>query len=217
MKTILCYGDSNTWGYNPHTQGRFDHRTRWPMVLKSLLNKNASFDDPAWWVVEEGLNGRTTCRDDPVEGDKNGTRHLMPILESHKPIDLVTVMLGTNDIKPRFNSSPYDIAQGVQNIVISIQKSNFGPDNTAPKVLMICPPPAVPSPTFKHVFFGDFVELSQKLAPLYKALAFECGAAFLEAGKYIKSSPADGIHLEPEEHRVLAEAVAESVKSLFSL
>jgi lysophospholipase L1-like esterase len=214
MKTILCYGDSNTWGYNPGTQGRYDHKTRWPMALKSLLNKDAPPDDPAWWVVEEGLNGRTSCREDPVEGDKNGLRQLLPILESHKPIDLVAVMLGTNDLKPRFNPTLYDIAQGAQNVIIAIQKSNCGPDNTAPKVLMICPPPTVDSPAFKHLF-GDCVELSERLPPYYKALAVECGAAFLDAGKYIKSSPADGIHLEPEDQRLLAEAVAESVKSIF--
>jgi lysophospholipase L1-like esterase len=79
---------------------------------------------------------------------------------------------------------------------------------------MICPPPAVDSPVFKHIF-GDCAGLSKKLPPLYRAMAAECGAAFLDAGKYIKSSPVDGIHLEPEDHRLLAEAVAESVKSLF--
>jgi lysophospholipase L1-like esterase len=216
MKTILCYGDSNTWGYNPVTQSRHDHRTRWPMALKNILNKDAPPDDPAWWVVEEGLNGRTSCREDPIEGDKNGLRQLPPILESHKPVDLVAVMLGTNDLKPRFNPSAFDIARGVQNVAAAVLKSDCGPDNAAPKVLMICPPPTVDSPVFKHIF-GDCVGLSKKLPPLYKAMAAECGAAFLDAGKYIKSSPVDGIHLEPEDHRLLAEAVAESVKSLFPL
>jgi lysophospholipase L1-like esterase len=184
------------------------------MVLKSILNKNAPPGDPQWWVAEEGQNGRTTCREDPVEGDKNGLRHLLPILESHKPVDIVVLMLGTNDLKPRFNSSPYDIACGVLNIAVAIQKSDFGPENTAPKVLMICPPRTADSPAFKHIF-GDCVELSGKLPPMYRAVAAECGAAFLDAGKYIKSSPADGIHLEAEDHYKLAEAVAQSIKDLF--
>ena len=213
MKTILCYGDSNTWGYNPRTQERYDHQTRWPMVLKKILNQNAPPDDPQWWVVEEGLNGRTSCREDPVEGDRNGLRQLIPILESHMPIDVVAVMLGTNDLKPRFSPTPFDIAQGVQDIVIAIQKSETGPGKTAPKVLMICPPATVESPVFKHIF-GDTIELSTKLPPLYRALAAERGAAFLEAGKYIKTSSADGVHFDPEDHRKLAEAVAEAVKSL---
>ena len=210
MKTILCYGDSNTWGYDPRTDLRYDHRTRWPMVLKDLLNKGAPVEEPAWWVVEEGLNGRTSCREDPVEGDRNGLRHLIPILESHMPVDIVAVMLGTNDLKPRFNPTPYDIARGVQQIAIAILKSDTGPDGCAPKVLMICPPATVESPVSKHLF-GNPVELSKKLPPLYRAMAHECGALFLDANKHIKSSAADGIHLDPEDHRKLAEAVAEKI------
>ena len=213
MKTILCYGDSNTWGFDPRTGERYDHKTRWPMAMNNILNKNAPPGYPEWWIVEEGQNGRTSCREDPVEGDRNGLRQLVPVLESHKPIDIVAVMLGTNDLKPRFNPTAYDIARGVQQVAKAIQKSETGPGNTAPKVLMICPPATVASPAFKHLF-GDSVKLSQKLPPLYRAMAAECGAAFLDAGKYIKSSEADGIHFDPEDHRKLAEAVAEMVKTL---
>ena len=214
MKTILCYGDSNTWGYDPRTQERYDHKTRWPMVLKTILNKDAPPEDPAWWVVEEGLNGRTSCREDPVEGDRNGLRQLVPILESHMPIDLVAVMLGTNDLKPRFSPTAYDIARGVQEVIIAIQKSGTGPGKTAPKTLMICPPATVESPVFTYIF-GNSIELSKQLPPEYRALAAECGAAYLEAGRYIKTSSADGIHFDPEDHRKLAEAAAEAVKGLF--
>lgn len=215
MKTVLCYGDSNTWGANPRTAGRYDHKTRWPMVLKSILNRDAPPDDPEWWVVEEGMNGRTSCREDPVEGDRNGLRQLIPILESHKPIDLVVIMLGTNDLKPRFCPLPFDIALGVQRVAAAARKSETGPNDTAPKVLIICPPATVESPVFKHIFGNDAAALSQKLPPLYRSVAGECGAAFLEAGKYIQSSAADGIHLDPEAHRKLAEAVAATVTKLF--
>jgi lysophospholipase L1-like esterase len=213
VKTILCYGDSNTWGYNPRTAKRYDHKTRWPMVLNEILNKNALPENPAWWVIEEGLNARTSCREDPVEGDRNGLRQLVPILESHRPLDVVAVMLGTNDLKYRFNPIAYDIARGVQQVAKAILKSETGPDDTAPKVLMICPPATVESPVFKHLF-GNSIELSKQLPPLYRALAHECGADFLDAGKIVKSSPADGIHLDPEEHRKLAEAVADWVKGI---
>jgi lysophospholipase L1-like esterase len=213
MKTILCYGDSNTWGYNPRTGDRYDHQTRWPMALNSILNENAPDGGPEWWVVEEGQNGRTSCREDPVEGDRNGLRQLLPILESHKPLDAVAVMLGTNDLKLRFNPTAYDIARGVQRVVQAIQDSQTGPDNSAPRVLMICPPATVESPVYMQLF-GNSIELSKKLPPQYLALAHECGADFLEAGKWIKSSPVDGIHLDPEEHRKLAEAVANWVRSI---
>jgi lysophospholipase L1-like esterase len=212
MKTILCYGDSNTWGFNPRTQGRYDHKTRWPMKLASILNEGAPPDDPLWWVVEEGQNGRTSCREDPVEGDRNGLRQLLPILESHKPLDVVAVMLGTNDLKPRFSPSPFDIARGVQRVVNAIQDSKTGPGNGSPRILMICPPPTAESPVFKHVFGDSSVAMSKKLPPLYRVMAAESKVHFLDAGKHIKSSEADGIHLDPEAHFQLAEAVAGLVK-----
>ena len=207
MKTILCYGDSNTWGFNPHDGSRYDHKTRWPRALERLLNAGAPPDDPLFWVVEEGLNGRTSCREDPVEGDRNGLRQVMAVLESHKPLDMVVVMLGTNDLKPRYSPMPYDIAYGVQRVVRAILDSRAGPQETSPWTLMVCPPATVDSPGFKHLF-GDSVALSKKLAPLYRQLAKEIGVAFLDAGTVVTSSAVDGIHFEPAEHLKLAHALA---------
>jgi len=106
MKTVLCYGDSNTWGYDPTSKERFAPETRWTGVLAESLGV-------AFRVIEEGLNGRTTVWDDPIEGHKNGQTYLVPCLASHKPIDLVVLMLGTNDLKMRFSVPADDIARGV--------------------------------------------------------------------------------------------------------
>ena len=213
MKTILCYGDSNTWGYAPKTGDRYDHKTRWPMAMARILNRDAPPDDPAWWVVEEGLSGRTSCREDPVEGDRNGLRQLLPILESHKPIDVIAVMLGTNDLKPRFSPTPFDIAAGAQRVVIAAQESKTGPGGAAPKVIMICPPPTVESATFRHIF-EDCAGLSKKFLPFYRQLAQECGALFLDAGSHVKTSGEDGIHFDPEGQLALAKAMADIVGKL---
>jgi lysophospholipase L1-like esterase len=180
------------------------------MVLWRLLNQGADWEDPLYWVVEEGLCGRTSCREDPVEGDRNGLRQLIPILESHKPLDFVAVLLGTNDLKPRFNPTPYDIGAGVQQVVTAIQNSRTGPNDTSPKILMICPPPTVNSDSFTYIF-GDSVELSKKLAPQFKVLARESGVLFLDAGTIITTGN-DGIHIAQKEHRILAEAVAKIIK-----
>jgi lysophospholipase L1-like esterase len=181
------------------------------MVLKGLLNQGCPEDEPEFWVVEEGQNGRTTCREDPVEGDRNGLRQVLPILESHKPLDMVVLMLGTNDLKPRFNPLPYDIAWGAQRLVRAIQDSRTGPNEQSPQVLMICPPPTRDVPGFTHIF-GNTQELSKKLAPWYREFALERGAAFLDADTVISASRADGIHLDPEAHLRLAEAVARIVR-----
>src|SRR5210317_1873174 len=106
MQTILCYGDSNTWGYNPSSQQRFSPEERWTGVLQKELGMG-------YRIIEEGLNGRTTVWDDPIEGFKNGMSYLIPCIESHKPINLITIMLGTNDLKIHFSVSAHDIAESV--------------------------------------------------------------------------------------------------------
>ncbi|MDR2049140.1 MAG: SGNH/GDSL hydrolase family protein [Treponema sp.] len=231
MKTILCYGDSNTYGYRPRDKKRHDHTVRWPMVMAAILNGLADRQDakpllhpeagsafaPAsdpYWVVEEGLNGRTTCHEDPIEGDRNGLRQLIPILRSHRPLDLVIFMLGTNDLKHRFNPSLYEISRGAQLVAKAILNSETGPKDGPPKVLMVCPPPLVPSPAFARIFAANAVELSQELAAHYRVCAEECGAAFFDAGTVVNTSPVDGLHWEEEGHRAFAEALAKEAREL---
>ncbi len=111
MKTILCYGDSNTWGYDPVSEDRYPLAQRWVSVLARELG-------PEYQVIAEGLNGRTTVWPDPVEGEyKSGKSYLLPCLESHHPIDLVVLMLGTNDLKHRFGLSAWDIARAAGTLV----------------------------------------------------------------------------------------------------
>ena len=136
----------------PIPAGRYDHKTRWPRALERILNGEGEAE---WRVVEEGLNGRTSSFDDPVDLDRNGLRHIVPILKSHKPLDIVIVMLGANDLKRRFNPSPYDVSQGVLNVVKAVLYSETGPENGPPKTLVICPPPLLDSPAFGDVFRGS--------------------------------------------------------------
>lgn len=206
MKTILCYGDSNTWGYNPSDAGRYPREVRWTGVLAKELGAG-------YQVIEEGLNGRTTVWDDPIEGYKNGHDYLIPCLETHKPIDLVVLMLGTNDLKMRFSVSAYDIANSAGVLVDVIQKSAAGPDGGAPQVLLMAPPPVAQLTDFAEMFEGA-VAKSKKLAEHYRRVADERSCAFLDAGTVIVSSDVDGIHFDPPEHAKLGRAVAQRVKEL---
>lgn len=207
MKTIVCYGDSNTWGADPVVQGnRFDRVVRWPGVLRAALGED-------FLVTEEGLNGRTTVWDDPIEGYKNGKEYLIPCLETHKPLDLVIVMLGTNDLKVRFSVPAYDIANSAGVLIDIIQRSRTGLNESAPQVLLIAPPPIFEVGDFADMFEGSRAK-SLKFAEQYQRVADEFGCAFLNAGSVIESSPADGIHFEPSEHRKLGEAVAVQVKAI---
>jgi len=206
MKRILCYGDSNTWGYDPVTMDRFDRDTRWTRVLgKSLGN---GYD-----VIEEGLNGRTTVWDDPIEGYKSGKDYLIPCLESHKPLDLAVILLGTNDLKARFSLSAYDVAEGARVLVGIVQGSLAGIAGRSPQVLLLAPPPITTLSEYSEMFIGA-EEKSKKFPRYFAQVAQEMGCAFLDTGTIIVSSPLDGIHFEASEHRKLGEAVALKVEEL---
>ena len=213
VKSILCFGDSNTWG--AATVSRPDERyapnERWPGVLAARVGAD-------WCVVAEGLNGRTAVRPDPIEGLwLDGSAYLLPCLKSHKPLYAVIVMLGTNDLKARFGAPARDIALGIGVLLAIIRKSETGPNGGAPKVLVVCPPPILASfgerPEFSEMFAGGY-EKSLRLAPAYEAVAREHGAAFLDAGKVIRSSAFDGIHLDPDAQFALGNAVADKISQL---
>ena len=206
MKTIVCYGDSNTWGHDPATQDRFPIEQRWTGVLAQELGA-------AYRVVEEGLGGRTTIWDDPIEEWRNGKTYLLPCLWSHKPIDLVTIMLGTNDLKERFSVSAYDIAAGAGVIVDLTLRSGAGPSGGAPQVLLMAPP-VVARLTDYAEMFEDAQAKSMKFAEHYARVARRYGCHFLDTSEVIVSSDLDGIHLEADQHRKLGQTVAARVREI---
>jgi lysophospholipase L1-like esterase len=210
MKTVLCYGDSNTWGYNPLSQDRYPLEARWVSELARELG-------PDYLVIPEGLNGRTTVWPDPVEGEyKSGKTYLIPCLESHSPVDLVVLMLGTNDLKHRFGLSASDIAYGAATLVDMIQRCDFGPDGTAPEVLLVAPPPTFVDRTIFQDMFAGADEKSRSLGASYSLMAEEYGCAFLDAGEVVETSRRDGIHLDPDALPVLGSAVAAAVREVFN-
>jgi lysophospholipase L1-like esterase len=199
-KRVLCYGDSNTWGYIPVEAKRYDWEKRWPGVLQELLGTG-------YRIIEEGLNGRTTVLDDPFQAGRNGHGYLLPCLESHKPLDLVVIMLGTNDMKHRYGLSPAEITRGMKVLVDSVQRSEAGRGATAPQLLILSPPGVGKFTDFTDMFAGA-EEKSGKLGALYRELAAESGCAFINIGAEVKAGDRDGIHLEAEQHKNIAKMVA---------
>ena len=206
MYKVLCYGDSNTWGCKPGTQNRYTRRRRWPGVLERELGRDCD-------VVEEGLSGRTTVWDDPIEGYKSGKNYLTPCLETHKPIDMVVIMLGTNDLKARFSVTPYDVAEGAGRLVNIVRKSETGRREESPGVLLVAPPPIAELTEYEALFRGAR-EKSKKLSEQFERVSRELTCNLLDAGKYIKSSDKDGIHLEAEEQEKLGRIVANKIKEM---
>jgi len=203
MKTIVCFGDSNTWGFNAVDGSRHPYPDRWTSVLQARLGDE-------FRVIPEGYNGRTTVFDDPVEGKiRNGKRYLPMVLGSHKPVDLVILMLGTNDLKKRFNQLPFDIAKGMQKLVEIAADPQFGPQQL-PKVLIISPAQVLEVEGNREMFL-DAARKSQQLASYYLQVAGEMGCYSLDAARHIESDPLDGIHLTAASQRTLGEAIYQKI------
>ena len=212
MKTILCYGDSLTWGYDAVGPSRHAYEDRWPSVLQGRLGSSAR-------VIAEGLCGRTTAFDDWVAGaDRNGARILPTLLATHSPLDLVIVMLGTNDMKSFVCGRAIGAKQGMERIVQIIRGQPYSFNYKAPSILLVAPPPlcATENSDFAEIFEGGMAE-SQKLAPLYAVLAQQTGCAFFDAGTVARTTPLDGIHLDAENTRAIGAGLEPAVRQALGL
>lgn len=210
MKRILCFGDSNTWGYSPLGE-RFDETIRWPRLLPSRLGEG--YD-----IVEEGFCGRTTVHDDPTEGGyKSGINYLPPCLMSHNPLDLVIIMLGTNDSKERFNMNAYGVAHGIECLIKQVLAYGETMAKTAPQVLVVAPPPVgenILDTTMGPIFGAHSLECSRGYAEEYKKIAQLMDVHFFNAADAVSSSRQDAIHFTREGHLSLAEAMAIQIQNI---
>ncbi len=212
-KTVMCFGDSNTYGAIPTLARTGRHRfapdRRWPGVMRKGLGAG-------WDVIEEGHPGRTTVHEDPIEGlHKSGIKALPVLLETHMPLDAIVLALGTNDLKHRFSLTPNDVADSIEVLVRLIQRSEAGDGGAAPKVLVVAPPPLLEVDWFGQMFLGG-AQKSKHLGRLFREAAKRSGVAFLDAGALIESSTVDGIHFERDAHRVLGTEIAKAVQALMA-
>lgn len=204
MKTILCYGDSNTHGYNPKNGGRFPRDVRWTGRLQQMFGEDA-------YIVEEGLNGRTTVWEDPIEGYKSGLSYLVPCLYTHKPIDIFVLMLGTNDLKHRFHLTASEIASGCKTLIETVQTTTLLSQGYLPKILLISPmlvPEEISNHPFGDMFIGESCEeRSLMFAKYYKQVAKETGCEFFDAAEHVAVSVLDYLHMDAKGHERFAEAL----------
>ena len=212
MKTILCFGDSLTWGSDAATRGRHRLDDRWPSVLKAALGEGVH-------VVAEGLGGRTTAYDDmTAPGERNGTRILPTLLSSHAPLDLVIIMLGTNDLKPTVAGRAIDARLGMERLVEIVQHHAWPLEMEPPGVLIVAPPviSETADPIFSAIYAGS-IEQSAMLASYYADLADEMGCGFYDAARVAKTTPLDGVHLDAENTRAIGKGLAPIVRVMLGL
>jgi lysophospholipase L1-like esterase len=209
MKTVLAFGDSLTWGADAQTGGRHAFEDRWPTVLEQELAGVAR-------VVPEGLSGRTTCYDDHASlADLNGTRAFAMLLATHTPIDLVIIMLGTNDLKSHICGKAFGAVMGMRRLAQIAATYPFAPSEPRPKVLLVSPPVIqVPSlPLALDHFVGAAPE-SHKLAALYREIADAEGCSFFDAASVATVTPVDGVHLDAANTRAIGRSLCPLVKGL---
>ena len=213
MKTILCFGDSNTYGLKPEwikgDFGRHDENTRWPGKMRNILGDE-------YRVIEEGLCGRTTVFDDPTNPFRSGIDYLQPCLESHTPLDLVIIMLGTNDTRGLYNASPSEIAAGLGRLIATVKNPAVYFGRPVPKILVAVPVPlgeaAMTLPD--GITTMEMIEKSRALAPKYENTAKLNGCEFIDLGKIAVTAPFEGVHITAEEHAKIAEAMAAKVREI---
>ncbi len=198
-RTILCFGDSNTWGYPPGGGERLPRDIRWPGALQRLLGKG-------YHVIEEGLNGRTATVEHPWVEGRSGRPYLLPCCRSHAPLDLVIIYLGTNDLADRYQFSAADIAQACASLVRVVRAADCGRGSATPPVLFVCPPPLRASGPDATEYEAAAAK-SRTLGVRFADAAEAVGAELLDLDGVVRYSEEDPLHLDADGHRALAEAV----------
>ena len=210
IKNVLCYGDSNTYGYMPGYGTRYPREIRYPGRLQMLLGDEYN-------VIEEGCSGRTTLYDDPVDGWKNGMDYLMPCIYSHRPIDIVVLMLGSNDLKITFHLNAEQIAQSAGKLVDVIQSFTADKQEFVPDIILVSPPEIgrnIRTSAFYGAFDESSIEESRRFPECFRKVAKEKGCIFFDAAQYIYPSDVDSLHLTPDGHITLAKELSEVIRNI---
>ena len=214
MKTIVCYGDSNTWGYRPRREvppvsamNRYPWDVRWTGLLQKKLGEH-------YHVIEEGLNGRTTMFDCPMEDHRNGLKTIDVCLRTSTPFDLIIIMLGTNDTKFTIGMKPCIIAHGIERLIAKVKNQGCGPEGKDPEILVVAPirmGKGVEKGWLAVEFDAESQIKDEQLAAEYRRVAAANGVHFMDAGERVCADSADYIHMNAEGHAVLADMMYEKV------
>ena len=210
MQQILVYSDSLSWGIVPSTRKRLAFLERWPGAMEDRLVRAGL----SVRVIEDCLNGRRTVWEDPFKAGRNGLTGLQQRIEIHSPLALVVLMLGTNDFQSMHELNAWHSAQGTAALVRAVRAAPIEPGMAVPPILIVAPPPVgAPKGAIAPKFAGA-ASKGDKLASELEQIATELGCAFFDAGKVVTTSLIDGVHLDADQHLVLATALAQRVAQL---
>ena len=223
MHQILVYGDSLTWGIIPGTRNRLPFQERWPGVLEMQLNAGAPSSSPVFGrqggvrIIEDCLNGRRTVWEDPFKPGRNGLVGIGQRIEVNSPLSLVILMLGVNDFQIAHpQNDAFMAGRGITALVEEIRRAPIEPGMSIPPILIVSPPPIrTPHGEMAQKFRGAD-QRGQGLAQAYEEAAKALGCHFFDAGKIIRTSDIDGVHLDPDQQEKLGKAMVEAVRPLLA-
>ena len=220
IKNILCFGDSNTWGFVP---GAFDPGTlyikrysileRWPGLLREMLGAD-------YYIIEEGLNGRTTNVEYPDLSGRSGTSYILPCLYSHSPLDLVILNIGINDIKAIFDRTMMEISEGMAELIDLIKSTSYGPDMQGPPQILLLSPSALTHEGYvdqnNESSFKGGMEKSLSFNEYYKKIALEKSCHYINLQSVVNYSEIDGLHYDKRGHAVIASVIGSKINEIFA-
>ncbi len=212
---ILCFGDSNTWGYKPGG-GRYNKKERWTTIMGDILDED-------YTIIEEGLCGRSIYGSDfqsdtTVDEKAPANSFLSKYIKDYYPFDMMIIMLGTNDLRPEIELTTKEIAQEISQFAKHVLNYNYE-DGAVPKIIIVSPPyikPGVSTSPTSHIFGlpEESAQRSRELAKHYKSCADELGVYFLDAAEYVEVSDIDSLHLDGDAHKIFAKEIATFIQSL---
>ncbi|MDZ4831092.1 MAG: GDSL-type esterase/lipase family protein [Phycisphaerae bacterium] len=209
--SVLCLGDSLTWGQNPRDGSRFPYHVRWPGVLQRELNRTLTGGAR---VIEEGLCGRTVATESWLFPMRSARSVAQMLLETHAPLSVVIVLLGVNDTIATYRRSVPDVALSCYSLLMEMQRSGCGVEGSAPKFLLVAPPPVEKPLGAMELFFRGAAETSRGLASAYATIAATCGASFFDSSTIVKASELDGVHIDEAAHELLGVHIATQVRGI---
>ncbi len=205
MKKILCYGDSNTYGFIPQTCGRYDKNSRWSGILSELLDEDFE-------IIEEGMNNRTGFFKNPEGLKQSGGEYLSIYLQNRKDIDICMLALGTNDAQFFYRLNEQNCKKGIENLINSVKKAN---PNTK---IIIIPPVKITqnilNSMFSMMFNQKSIETIQQVFNVFEQTAKENNCLYFDFNEFVEPSTTDGLHYSRESHKIIAENIAQFIRSL---
>lgn len=202
MKKILCYGDSNTFGFNPTDYSRYDENTRWTGVLQSNLGDK-------YKVINEGANNRNGFVPNPQGDFYSAQIHYPELISNSENIDIIILAIGTNDLQFSYNANSNNFEQGLENLILISKKKT---DN------IIIIPPVILSENilngfFKIQFDKTSILKSQTIGEIYYKLAKIHNCRIFDINEFAKPSETDGLHYSKESHKLIADKLTKFILS----